>query len=133
MPAGVVAGRCVHRLRLPTKPPFVVVLVTTEITASAITVDRKDAMRPARSVASRVFLVLLVAALVVGGLVAVFLVVDAQRATHAEAERVTAATAFALAASPLVIGTLETEGVDEATQILEPYALDVIADASSTS
>ncbi|NKF31560.1 ATPase, partial [Pseudomonas sp. BGM005] len=45
--------------------------------------------RDTRSIASRVFLVLLAAAVVVGALVAVFLVVDAQRAAHAEAERVT--------------------------------------------
>ena len=64
-------------------------------------------MRPARSVASRVFVVLLIATLVVGGLVAVFLVSDAQRATHVEAERVTAATAVTLAASPLVTEALD--------------------------
>lgn len=86
-------------------------------------------MRPARSVASRVFVVLLIAALVVGGLVAVFLVIDAQRTTHAEAERVTAATAVTLAASPLVTEALDAGDVDAATRTLEPYALDVIADA----
>ncbi|MEV7609278.1 ATP-binding protein [Microbacterium sp. NPDC089320] len=86
-------------------------------------------MRPARSIASRVFAVLIVAALVVGALVAVFLVIDAQRATHAEAERVTAATAVTLAVSPLVIDALEAGDAATATQALEPYALDVIADA----
>lgn len=106
-----------------------VVLVITDMPDSAITVDRKDAMRPARSIASRVFAVLLVAALVVGALVAVFLVIDAQRATHAEAERVTAATAVTLAVSPLVIDTLEAGDAATATQTLEPYALDVISDA----
>lgn len=106
-----------------------VVLVITDMPDSAITVDRKDAMRPARSIASRVFAVLLVAALVVGALVAVFLVIDAQRATHAEAERVTAATAVTLAVSPLVIDTLEAGDDATATQTLEPYALDVISDA----
>lgn len=106
-----------------------VVLVPTEITDSAITVDRKDAMRPARSIASRVFLALLLAALVIGALVAVFLVVDAQRATHAEAERVTAATAVTLASSPLVVDALESEDAASATRTLEPYALDVIAKA----
>ncbi len=106
-----------------------VVLVTTGMPDSAITADRKDAMRPARSIASRVFAVLLVAALVVGALVAVFLVIDAQRATHAEAERVTAATAVTLAVSPLVIDALEAGDDAAATRTLEPYALDVIADA----
>lgn len=109
-----------------------VVLVTIDIPDSAITDDRKDAMRHARdtrSIASRVFLVLLAAAVVVGALVAVFLVVDAQRATHAEAERVTAATAVTLASSPLVVEALATDEQADATRALEPYALDVIADA----
>lgn len=109
-----------------------VVLVTTDIPDSAITDDRKDVMRHARdtrSIASRVFLVLLAAAVVVGALVAVFLVVDAQRATHAEAERVTAATAVTLASSPLVIETLATDEPTDATRTLEPYTLDVIANA----
>lgn len=109
-----------------------VVLVTTDIPDSAITDDRKDVMRHARdtrSIASRVFLVLLAAAVVVGALVAVFLVVDAQRATHAEAERVTAATAVTLASSPLVVEALATDEQADATRALEPYALDVIADA----
>ena len=87
-------------------------------------------MRPARSTASRVFLVLIAAAVVVGALVAVFLVVDAQRATHTEAERVTAATAVTLAASPLVVETLRDLDPDDATRTLEPYALDVVARAS---
>nr|WP_201469534.1 ATP-binding protein [Microbacterium hydrocarbonoxydans] len=86
-------------------------------------------MRPARSIASRVFAVLLVAAGVVGALVAVFLVIDAQRATHAEAERVTAATAVTLASSPLVIDALAAGDDAAATRMLEPYALDVIAEA----
>lgn len=96
---------------------------------SAITADRKDAMRPARSIASRVFAVLLVAALVVGALVAVFLVVDAQRATHAEAERVTSTAAATLAVSPLVVAALAAGDDVAATRTLEPYALDVISDA----
>ena len=109
-----------------------VVLVITDIPDSAITDDRKDAMsdpRGPRSIASRVFLVLLAAALVIGALVAVFLVVDAQRATHAEAERVTAATAETFAASPLVRDALATGDPEEGTLTLEPYALDVIANA----
>lgn len=85
--------------------------------------------RDTRSTASRVFLVLLAAAAVVGILVAVFLVVDAQRATHAEAERVTAATAVTLASSPLVVDALATQDQADATRTLEPYALDVIAHA----
>ncbi|WP_341934766.1 ATP-binding protein [Microbacterium sp. LWO14-1.2] len=82
-----------------------------------------------RSTASAVFLVVLAAAVVIGALVAVFLVVEAQRATHAEAERVTAATAVTLATSPVVAEALATGDTDAATRALEPYALDVIAAA----
>ncbi|MFP3608262.1 hypothetical protein, partial [Paraburkholderia sp. SIMBA_053] len=64
-----------------------------------------------------------------GGLVAVFLVMDAQRTTHTEAERVTATTAVALATSPLVVDALEAGDIAAATRTLEPYALDVIAGA----
>ena len=83
-----------------------------------------------RSAASRVFLILLLAALLIGGLVAVFLVVEAQRATHAEAERVTAATAETIAESRAVVDALAAAVDDtarsDATRALEPYALDVI-------
>lgn len=90
----------------------------------------------ARSAASRVFLVLLLAAVVIGALVAVFLVVEAQRATRAEAERVTAAAASTIAAVTSVVDALATvEQADPgddiaarevATAVLEPYALKVI-------
>lgn len=82
-----------------------------------------------RSTASRVFLVLLVAAVVLGALVAVFLVVEAQRSIRAEAERVTAATAAGFAASPLVIEGLSSADPDAATRVLEPYTVDVIDSA----
>lgn len=82
-----------------------------------------------RSTASRVFLVLLVAAVVIGALVAVYLVVEAQRAIRAEAERVTAATAVALAASPDVVSALRAGDAEAATSRLEPYALQVIDEA----
>ncbi|WP_336640513.1 hypothetical protein [Microbacterium sp. USHLN272] len=82
--------------------------------------------RTDRSAASRVFLVLLVSAVVIGALVALFLVVEAQRATRAEAERVTASTAVALAASPLVSSSLADADRERATRTLEPYALEVI-------
>lgn len=83
----------------------------------------------ARSAASRVFLVLLAAALIIGVLVAVFLVVDAQRAIRAEAERVTSATAIALANSPLVGSALASGDQASATRVLEPYAMSIVADA----
>lgn len=82
--------------------------------------------RRTRSTASRVFLVLLVAAVVVGSLVAVFLVIETQRATLAEAERVTAVTAVTLATSPAVVEALGNDDPQEASRTLEPYALDVI-------
>lgn len=90
-----------------------------------------------RSAASRVFLVLLLAAVLIGALVAVFLVIEAQRATHAEAERVTAATAVTIAATPVVQDTLDAvvaagavdTDAEAAAEVLEPYALDVIAAA----
>jgi len=84
---------------------------------------------PARSTASRVFLVLLGAAVLIGALVAVFLVTDAQRAIRSEAERVTASTAAAFAASPVVVDGLRSSDDAAATSILEPYSLAVIDDA----
>lgn len=83
-----------------------------------------------RSTASRVFVVLLATAVVIGVLVAVFLVVEAQRAIRAEAERVTAATAASLAASPLVVSALNSTDEEAATRVLEPYALEVIDTAA---
>jgi two-component system CitB family sensor kinase len=82
-----------------------------------------------RSTASRVFVVLLVAAVVIGALVAFFLVAEAQRSIRAEAERVTAATAVSFASSPLVIDGLRSSDQDATTQVLEPYSLTVIAGA----
>ncbi|MFY9712402.1 MAG: ATP-binding protein [Microbacterium sp.] len=79
----------------------------------------------ARSAASRVFIVLLLVAVLVGALVAVFLVIEAQRATHTEAERVTSATAIAIAESPAAIDALRLGDLDAATHELEPYVLDV--------
>lgn len=82
-----------------------------------------------RSTASRVFVVLLVAAVVIGALVAVFLVVEAQRAIRAEAERVTAAAAASFASSPLVVDGLLSSDRDAASEVLEPYSLEVITRA----
>lgn len=79
-----------------------------------------------RSTASRVFVVLLEAALLIGALIAVFLVVEAQRAIRTEAERVTAATAVALAESPDVTDTLATDDTAQATRRLDPYAAQVV-------
>ncbi|WEK59571.1 MAG: ATP-binding protein [Candidatus Microbacterium colombiense] len=83
----------------------------------------------ARSTASRVFLLVLAAVVVIGVAVAVFLVVEAQRATHAEAERVTAATAVTIASSPVVTFALEGADPESATIALEPYAMAVVDNA----
>lgn len=85
--------------------------------------------RRTRSVASRVFLVLLSAALVIGVLVAGFLVVETQRAVQAEAERVTAVSAATVAASGDVVAALRSRDREAASAALEPYALAVIEDA----
>lgn len=82
-----------------------------------------------RSTASRVFVVLLGVAVVTGALVAVYLVVEAQRAIRAEAERVTAAAAISLAASPDVVSSLSEGDEGAATRLLEPYAMTVVEDA----
>lgn len=82
-----------------------------------------------RSTASRVFVVLLGVAVVIGALVAVYLVVEAQRAIRAEAERVTAAAAISLAASPDVVSSLSDGDEGAATRLLEPYAMTVVEDA----
>lgn len=79
----------------------------------------------ARSAASRVFIVLLLVGALVGALVAVFLVIEAQRATHAEAERVTNATAVAVAESPAAIDALAAGDLAAATRLLEPYVIEV--------
>ncbi|WP_307872213.1 sensor histidine kinase [Microbacterium paraoxydans] len=79
-----------------------------------------------RSAASRVFAVLVLAALLVGALVAAFLVVEAQRAVRSEAERLTGATAATVAAAPEVVSSLSVGDTESAAQTLEPYALEVI-------
>lgn len=71
------------------------------------------------SAASRVFLVLLAAVLIVGAVVALLLVFEAQRAVRAEAERVTTALAETIAATDAVGQALEQ---DDASARLQPYA-----------
>lgn len=79
-----------------------------------------------RSTASRVFVVLIAASVLVAGLVAAFLVTEAQRAVRAEAERVTSATASTVAVDPTVVSALRDGDADAATRMLQPYALSVI-------
>ncbi|WP_259614012.1 MULTISPECIES: sensor histidine kinase [Microbacterium] len=81
------------------------------------------------SAASRVFLLLLVTTVLLGILVAVFLVTEAQRAARAEAERVTAATAAAIADSPSVSSALLKGDREAAARDLAPYAREVVAGA----
>jgi len=82
------------------------------------------------SFASRVFVALLVAALVVGAMTAALLVVEKQHATRAEAENLTSALAGSLAASPVVLEALTSEKVDEASSRLQPYAQQVLSSAA---
>ncbi|QIG41037.1 GHKL domain-containing protein [Microbacterium sp. 4R-513] len=75
--------------------------------------------RGTTSAASRVFLVLLGAVVIVGTVVALLLVFEAQRAVRAEAERVTRALAETIAATDAV-GTALSSG--DASDELQPYA-----------
>ena len=83
--------------------------------------------RDVGSAASRVFVALLVAVVLVAAAVTGLLLSESQRAVRAEAERVTAAVAAALAASPDV-GDALSAGPD-ATEMLQPVALRVIAES----
>ena len=82
-----------------------------------------------RSTASRVFVVLLGVAVVIGVLVAVFLVVEAQRAIRAEAAGVRAAPAVSSGAGPPAVAAVGAADHDAATRLLEPYAMTVVEDA----
>lgn len=83
------------------------------------------ATAPSRSMASRLFAWLVVGALVIAALVAGLLLLEAQRAARAEAERVTQAVAQTLADSPVVISALAGDDGD-ATDALQPYATRVM-------
>jgi sensor histidine kinase regulating citrate/malate metabolism len=80
--------------------------------------------RRGTSAASRVFVVLVAAVVVVGALVALVLVFQAQRAVRAEAEGVTRALAETIAATDSVGRAL---GDDDASAQLQPYAERVMA------
>ena len=81
--------------------------------------------RGTTSAASRVFLVLLAAVAVVGAVVALLLVFEAQRAVRAEAERVTRALAETIAATDAV-GRALSDG--DPSVVLQPYAERVMAE-----
>ncbi|MFD5225197.1 ATP-binding protein [Microbacterium sp. NPDC058342] len=83
-----------------------------------------------RSAASRVFLVVLGASVLIAGLVTAFLVIETQRAVRVEAERVTATTASTIALAPDVRSALAGADTAAATRVLEPFALDVLDEAS---
>lgn len=79
------------------------------------------------SAASRAFVAVTVSVLVVGVLVGVLLVVDAQRTARHEAETVTRSVAESLVAIPLVAEALVSP---DATARLQPITEDIVADAS---
>lgn len=79
-----------------------------------------------RSAASHVFVVLLVAAILVGVLAAIVLALQTQRASRAEAEQLTSALAQSIADSPSVIEALDNEGAEAASAALQPYATAVV-------
>lgn len=80
----------------------------------------------AMSAASRVVIVLVSAVLVVGAVIALILVFEAQRAVRAEAEHVTRALAVAIAANDDVGTALVGE---DATAELQPYAEELMTEA----
>ena len=82
--------------------------------------------RPDGSAASRVFVAVAAGVLVVVVLLAVLLVLDAQRAARAEAEHVTQAVAASLSRTPIVADGL---AADDPTSALQPYAEDIMAAA----
>lgn len=79
-----------------------------------------------RSAASHVFVVLLVAAILVGAIAAVILALQTQRSSRAEAEQLTSALAQSLADSPSVIDALDRDDTDAASDVLQPYAAAVV-------
>ncbi|WP_169581450.1 ATP-binding protein [Microbacterium thalassium] len=83
-----------------------------------------DGQKRRRSAASRVFVVVAVAVTVLVALLAVLLVLDAQRAARTEAEEVTRALAATLAQTPAVAQGLTGSGTD-----LQPFAEDVMEEA----
>lgn len=85
------------------------------------------ATRDRGSAASRVFLALVLAVLVVGALIAGVLLFETQRAVRAEAEHVTSSLAQTIAATPEVGDALAGGG--DATSVLQPFAAAVMADA----
>jgi sensor histidine kinase regulating citrate/malate metabolism len=86
--------------------------------------DAMTGRRRATSAATRVVVVLLGAVIIVGALVAVLLVIDAQRSVRTEAERVTRALAETIATTDAVQQALS--GPDASAR-LQPYAQRVTA------
>ncbi|GAB3631319.1 hypothetical protein GCM10027421_06720 [Microbacterium shaanxiense] len=79
-----------------------------------------------RSAASHVFVVLLIAAILVGAVAAVILALQTQRSARTEAENLTRALAQALADSPSVIEALDGDDPGAASAALQPYATAVV-------
>lgn len=82
-----------------------------------------------RSAASRVFLAMLAAVGAVALLISGLLILEGQRATRAEAERVTQAVAQSLAHAPNVAAALAAGDPVAATAQLQPFATQVMNDA----
>ena len=79
-----------------------------------------------RSTATKVFIALGLAGLVLAAIVAVFLVLDSQRTVRAEAEHVTLAVAGAISADPGVVAAL---GSDDPSAALQPVAQRIMTDS----
>ena len=87
------------------------------------------AVKAGRSAASRLFVWLVAAALLIALLTAGLLLLEAQRTTRAEAERVTQAVAQTLAHTSTVQDALAAGDRGAATASLQPFAEVVMADA----
>lgn len=81
--------------------------------------DAMTGRQAGASAATRVFLILLAAGIVVGALVALLLVIEAQQSVRSEAERVTRALAQTIATTDGVAGAIKAP---DASARLQPYA-----------
>ncbi|MGN8026819.1 sensor histidine kinase [Microbacterium sp. 22242] len=82
---------------------------------------RSNARERAHSAASRVFLVLLAAVLVISGVTAAFLAWETQLAVRQESERLTRSIARSLADAPIVVDALESGRPGSPTSPLQHY------------
>lgn len=78
------------------------------------------------SAASVVFVAVTAAVVVLAGVLAVLLILDAQRSARVEAEEVTRGVATSVAVTPAVADELRGE---DAPAVLQPFAVEIMADA----